>query len=236
MFHTARTLLLTAATAGFVALGAGVAGAETLENAAPLDELGGATSALDGVLDVEPGEISADPGVQHHSGSGNGPALDNISADTPVDAGTDNSTSVGPLELGEQTLPLADGGAVSTVDHVTDIAGDTAADLGHIAGAPSVPMSDGESPVSIDTGENVDLTGGAADLLGAGDVLPMSDQTQTNEDLVGLDGLPELGEPTLGGETLPMSGPEDMGSVGDMLGVELNTDPVTDMLPSDGLA
>lgn len=227
MFHTVRTLLLTAGTAGFVALGASVAGADTLENTAPLDELGGVTSALDSVLDVDPGEVSADPGVQHHSGSGNGPALDNISADTPVDTGTDNSTSVGPLELDEQTLPLADGGAAGTVDHVADIAGDTAADLGHIAAAQSVPMSDGDSPISIDTGENADLTGGVAPLLGVEETFPMSDQTQTNEDLVGLDGLPELGEPTLGTETLPMSG------LGDLTGAELNTDPVTDMLPVD---
>lgn len=227
MFNTARTLLLTAGTAGFLALGAGVAGADTLENAAPLDELGGMTSALDGVLDVDPGEVSADPGVQHHSDSGNGPLLDNISADTPVDTGTDNSTSIGPLELDEQTLPMADGGAADTVDHVADIVGDTAADLGHMAGAQSVPMNDGDGPVSIDTGENADLTGGAASLLGLEETLPMSGRTQTNEDLVGLDGLPELGEPTLDTEMLPMSGPEDV------TGAELNTDPITDMLPVD---
>ncbi|WP_017611085.1 hypothetical protein [Nocardiopsis xinjiangensis] len=231
MFHTARTLLLTAGTAGFVALGASVAGADTLENTAPLNELGGVTSALDGVLDVDPGEVAADPGLQHQSGSGNGPALDNISAGTPVDTGTDNSTSVGPLELDEQTLPLADGGAdggaAGTVDHVADIAGDTAADLGHIAGVQSVPMSDGDGPVSIDPGENADLTGGVAPLLGIEESLPMADQTQTNEDLVGLDGLPELGEPTFDTETLPMSG------LGDLTGTGLNTDPVTDMLPVD---
>ncbi|GHD25050.1 hypothetical protein [Nocardiopsis kunsanensis] len=225
MLYTARTLLLTVGTAGFVALGTGVAGADTLENTAPLDELGGVASVLDGALDVDPGEVSADPGLQHQSGSGNGPALDNISTDAPVDTGTDNSTSVGPLELDEQPLQMADGGAGDTVDHVADIAGDTAADLGHIAGARSVPMADGESPISLDTGENADLTGGVAPLLGVDETLPMSDQVQTNEDLVGLDGLPELGEPTVGTETLPMSG------IGDLTGTELNTDPVTDMLP-----
>ena len=227
MLHTARTLLLTAGTAGFVALGASVAGADTLENTAPLDEPGGVAPVLDGVLDVDPGEISAEPGVQPQSGSGNGPALDNVSTDLPVDTGTDNSTSIGPLELDEQTVPLSGGGAEGTVDHITDIAGDTAADLGHIAGAQSVPMSDGDSPISIDTGENADLTGGVAPLLGVEEALPMADGTQTNEDLVGLDGLPELGEPTVDTETLPMSG------LGDLTGTELNTDPVTDMLPVD---
>lgn len=227
MLHTARTLLLTAGTAGFVALGASVAGADTLENTAPLDELGGVAPVLDGVLDIDPGEVSADPGVQPQSGSGNGPALDNVSTDLPVDTGTDNSTSIGPLELDEQTVPLSGGDAGGTVDHVADIAGDTAADLGHIAGAQSVPMSDGDGPISIDTGENADLTGGVAPLLGVDEALPMADGTQTNEDLVGLDGLPELGEPTVGTETLPMSG------LGDLTGTELNTDPVTDMLPVD---
>ena len=107
MLHTARTLLLAAGTAGFVALGASVAGADTLENTASPDELGGVAPVLDGVLDVDPGEISAEPGVQPQSGSGNGPALDNVSTDLPVDTGTDNSTSIGPLELDEQTVPRA---------------------------------------------------------------------------------------------------------------------------------
>lgn len=288
MFHTARTLLLTAGTAGFVALGAGVAGAGTLDGLS-LEEL-----PLDSVVDVQPGELSADPEVQPQSGgTGTGPVLENVNADAPVDAGSENTTALGPLDLDEETLPLsgtfdpdqglnrvipasaedtalqpaerdvtqglgdvlsggvgdtvplADESSAGTVGQVTDIAADTAADVGDMVGVhevqphlvelddpvrdfgESVPMSDGESPVSLDTGENTDLTGGVADLVGIEDTLPMSDEVQTNEDLVGLEGLPELGEPELGTEALPMSGLDDV------TGADVNTDPVTDLLPGD---
>ncbi|WP_017614579.1 hypothetical protein [Nocardiopsis salina] len=287
MFHTARTLLLTAGTAGFVALGAGVAGADTLDGL-PLEEM-----PLDSVVDVQPGELSADPEVQPQSGgAGTGPVLENVNADAPVDAGTENTTALGPLDLDEETLPLsgtfdpdqglnrvipasaeetaplveerdvtqgvgdvlpgaedtvplADGDDSGTVGQVTDVASDTAAEMGDMVGVhevqphlvdlddpardfgESVPMSDGGSPVSLDTGGNTDLTGGVADLVGVEDTLPMSDEVQTNEDLVGLEGLPELGEPELETESLPMSGLDDV------TGAEVDTDPVTDLLPGD---
>ena len=210
MFHTARssarTLLLAAGTAGFVALGAGIAGADTLggvTDGLPLGDLGnqvptalteGVGTPLGDLVKVEPGELSAQPElqpqsaeVQHQSDPvgtvvGDTVSTDTLSTDVPLQTGEDNAADVGPLDLGAAsgTLPLSDaGGAVDPVSMLL-------ASLGALGGADSVGGLGGGLPVD------------------AGQTLPLSAADELPLDLDGVTG--ELGAPAAG-ETVPTSAP-----------------------------
>ncbi|WP_285729071.1 hypothetical protein [Nocardiopsis sp. ATB16-24] len=143
MFNTARTsartLLMAAGTAGFVALGTGIAGADVLGDATgglALDDLGGQvpaplteglTTPLGELAKIEPGQISARPDVRHQSapealGVGLG---DLVSTDAPITTGQDNAADIGPLstvlDSGQDVLPLAQ--AAPTTDPLSGLLG-----------------------------------------------------------------------------------------------------------------
>ncbi|GAB3735041.1 hypothetical protein [Nocardiopsis nanhaiensis] len=241
MFHTtrtsARTMLVAAGTAGFVALGAGIAGADTLGGATdglPLGDLGGqaptlltegVTSPVGDLAKVEPGEISAEPDLQHHSGPADATDTvgtvvgDGVSAETPIEADEDNATTVGPLDLDEtaETLPLSAG----SVDPVSDLLGG----LGLLDGlgldsGQTLPMSDSDLSLGLDeTASVVDDT--ATELGGRVD----SGVHESNPHLVELD---EIDLDQLSG-TVPMSDPVgiDTGENADLTG------GLTTLLPQD---
>ncbi|MEV6818587.1 hypothetical protein AB0M72_07505, partial [Nocardiopsis dassonvillei] len=151
MFNTARTsartLLVAASTAGFVALGAGIAGADALGGAtdglalndlgsqvpAPLTE--GVSTPLGELVKVEPGQISAQPDVRRQSAQEQplGPVAGNaVSTDTPIRAGEENATNVGPLELNtvSETLPLSGTESPVSGDALSGLLGGGSAGLG----------------------------------------------------------------------------------------------------------
>ncbi|GHC73035.1 hypothetical protein GCM10007079_06630 [Nocardiopsis terrae] len=245
MFHTARTsartLLVAAGAAGFVALGAGVAGADALGGATeglPLGDLGsqvpstltdGVTSPVGDLVKVQPGELSAQPELQHQSGQDDGPlghvvgdtvSSDSISADAPLQTGEENSTGVGPLELDSaaETLPLSSG----SVDPVSTLLGGTGLldGLGLNGGGQTLPLSHPGSPLPLEQSTDVvnDTAVELGDRVGSG-------LHEANPELVGLDDI-DLAQV---GETVPMSDPVglDAGENADLTG------GLTTLLPSD---
>jgi hypothetical protein len=125
---SARTLLVAASAASFVALGAGIAGADALGGATdglPLNDLGnqvpaslteGVATPLGDLVKVTPGEVSAAPEIDHNSAPVTGGAGESVSTDVPLEVSEDNAADLGPLGLVE-TLPLSDAaGTASSVD------------------------------------------------------------------------------------------------------------------------
>ncbi len=249
MFHTARlsarTLLVAAGTAGFVALGVGVAGADTLggvTDGLPLGDLGdqvptalteGVTSPVGDLVKIEPGEISAQPELQHQSAEvrhqtdpvgtivGDTVSTDTLSTDTPITTGEDNSANVGPLDLGAatDTLPLSDGGAVSPLSLL--LGGTGLLDGLNLDGAgQTLPLSAPASPIPLE--------GSAAVVNDT--VTELGDRAQAGLHEPGLD-VVSLDDVDLAqlGETVPMSGPVglDAGENADLTG------GLTTLLPRD---
>ncbi|WP_047870664.1 hypothetical protein [Nocardiopsis sp. RV163] len=213
MFNTARTsartLLVAASTAGFVALGAGIAGADALGGAtdrlalndlgsqvpAPLTE--GVSTPLGELVKVEPGQISAQPDVRHQSAQEQplGPVAGNaVSTDTPIRAGEENATNVGPLELDtvSETLPLSGTGSPVSGDALSGLLGGGSTGsggsdilgglLGGVGGGGTLPLSHASTeplasgPVS---GDPLSTLLGGTDLLegvglDTGGTLPLS--------------------------------------------------------------
>ncbi|WP_435107304.1 hypothetical protein [Nocardiopsis synnemataformans] len=222
MFNTARTsartLLVAASTAGFVALGAGIAGADALGGAtdglalndlgsqvpAPLTE--GVSTPLGELVKVEPGQISAQPDVRRQSAPEQplGPVAGNaVSTDTPIRTGEENATNVGPLDLNtvSETLPLSGTASPVSGDPLSGLLGGTKLleGVGLDAGGSTLPLSHASTeplasaPVSGDPLSG--LLGGSSGLGGS--------------DILG--GL--LGG--TGGGTLPLSHPESSLSLQD---------------------
>ena len=186
MFNTARTtaktLLVAASAASFVALGAGIAGADTLggvTDGLPLGDLGsqvpsqlteGVSTPLGDLVKVTPGQISAQPDVRHQAAPAEtaGHAVGGgVSA--PVETGEENSANVGPLDLGaaREALPLGQGadpvaGAVGGLGLLESLG---------LGGGGTLPLSHGADPVS-------GAVGGLGLLeslgLGGGGTLPLS--------------------------------------------------------------
>ncbi|MFL1380051.1 hypothetical protein, partial [Nocardiopsis protaetiae] len=161
---SAKTLLLAAGAAGFIAFGSGFSWADTLggvTDGLPLNDLGGQVPAVltDGIgspvgdlASVQPGTISAAPDVQHNSAPTGG-LTDGLPVEAPV-ALDGNSTDVG-LDTVTGALPV---GALP-VD------------------APTVPQSGALDPVS-------GLVGGlglldSVGLSTGGGTLPLSHPAQT---------------------------------------------------------
>ncbi|QRN81307.1 MAG: hypothetical protein JK586_07690 [Nocardiopsis sp. BM-2018] len=255
MFHTARssarTLLLAAGTAGFVALGAGIAGADTLggvtdglplgdlQNQVPTALTEGVTTPLGDLVKVQPGEISAQPELQHQSAEvqhqsdpvgsivGDTLSTDTLSTDAPLQTGEDNAANVGPLDLGTatETLPLSDtGGAVDPLSMLlggTGLLDGLALDGGGLPlGGGTLPMSAPASPVNLEQGAAVvdDTVTELGSRAGTG-------LHEPSLDVVGLDDL----DVAQMGETVPMSDPVglDAGENADLPG------GVTTLLPQD---
>ncbi|GAA1094498.1 hypothetical protein [Nocardiopsis metallicus] len=255
MFHTARssarTLLLAAGTAGFVALGAGIAGADTLggvtdglplgdlQNQVPTALTEGVTTPLGDLVKVQPGEISAQPELQHQSAEvqhqsdpvgsivGDTLSTDTLSTDAPLQTGEDNAANVGPLDLGTatETLPLSDtGGAVDPLSMLlggTGLLDGLALDGGGLPlGGGTLPMSAPASPVNLEQGAAVvdDTVTELGSRAGTG-------LHEPSLDVVGLDDL----DVAQMGETVPMSDPVglDAGENADLTG------GVTTLLPHD---
>lgn len=255
MFHTARssarTLLLAAGTAGFVALGAGIAGADTLggvtdglplgdlQNQVPTALTEGVTTPLGDLVKVQPGEISAQPELQHQSAEvqhqsdpvgsivGDTLSTDTLSTDAPLQTGEDNAANVGPLDLGTatETLPLSDtGGAVDPLSMLlggTGLLDGLALDGGGLPlGGGTLPMSAPASPVNLEQGAAVvdDTVTELGSRAGTG-------LHEPSLDVVGLDDL----DVAQMGETVPMSDPVglDAGENADLTG------GVTTLLPQD---
>ena len=230
MFNTARTsartLLMAAGTAGFVALGTGIAGADVLGDAtgglalndlgsqvpAPLTE--GLSTPLGELVKVEPGQISAQPDVRHQSapealGVGLG---DIVSTDTPISAGQDNAADIGPLntvlDAGQDVLPLAQatpaaGDPVSGLLGGGLLGGDLLGGLG--VGGGTLPLAQATpaagDPVSSLLGG--DLLGGGTLPLAAVDS-PVAPVDSRNTDLTGgAAGL--VSDLVLSDDVLPMS-------------------------------
>ncbi|MFD6948889.1 hypothetical protein A6A08_03415 [Nocardiopsis sp. TSRI0078] len=195
MFNTARTsartMLVAAGTAGFVALGAGVSGADTLggvTDGLPLNDLGsqvpaslteGVSTPLGDLVKVEPGQLSAQPDVRRQSAPVQplgGAVGDTVSTDTPISTGEDNAANVGPLDLNTVTegLPLGQGAGQAPSSPVSGLLGG-AGPLGGLGG--TLPLSHASTtplagPVSSDPVSG--LLGGAGPLGGLGGTLPLS--------------------------------------------------------------
>ncbi|WP_150250977.1 hypothetical protein [Nocardiopsis deserti] len=168
MFNTARTsaktLLVAASTAGFVALGAGIAGADALGGAtdglalndlgsqvpAPLTE--GVSTPLGELVKVEPGQISAQPDVRRQSAPEQplGPVAGNaVSTDTPIRTGEENATNVGPLDLNtvSETLPLSGTASPVSGDPLSGLLGGSGI-LGGLLGGTGGGAGGGTLPLS----------------------------------------------------------------------------------------
>ncbi|MFJ9555950.1 hypothetical protein ACIRPH_19200 [Nocardiopsis sp. NPDC101807] len=156
---TAKTLLVAAGAAGFVALGAGIAGADTLggvTDGLQLGDLGsrvpaqlteGVSTPLGDLVKVQPGKISAQPDVQQQSAPRDvvGHVVgDNVSA--PLEGDEKNSANVGPLDLGAATgsLPLSQGS-----DPVSDLVGGLGVLEGLGLGGGTLPMGHGASTLPV---------------------------------------------------------------------------------------
>ncbi|KOX13931.1 hypothetical protein [Nocardiopsis sp. NRRL B-16309] len=230
MFNTARTsaraLLVAASAASFVALGAGIAGADALGGATdglPLNDLGsqvpaplteGVSTPLGDLVQVTPGEVSAAPEIEHNTAPVERAAGEGLSTDAPLEVAEDNAADLGPLALAE-TLPLSDAAdTVSSVDPADAPGTVTGAVEGRELGADPVPgLLGAAGPASHS--DVVPLSNAAGDpisgLLGGvtgGDVLG---GLAGGTPLGGLAGGDPLGGVTGGlpAETLPMSGPVD---------------------------
>ncbi|MFE3458032.1 hypothetical protein ACFXKD_10840 [Nocardiopsis aegyptia] len=211
MFNTARTsaraLLVAASAASFVALGAGIAGADALGGATdglPLNDLGsqvpaplteGVSTPLGDLVQVDPGEVSAAPEIEHNTAPVERAAGEGLSTDAPLEVAEDNAADLGPLALTE-TLPLA--GATDAVEG-QELGADPVSDLLGTAGLGSqtnvVPLSNASGDPAAD------LLGGLLGGAGGGDVLGgLLGGAGGGDALGGVTG----GLPT---ETLPMSHP-----------------------------
>lgn len=257
MFHTARssarTMLLAAGAAGFVALGAGIAGADTLggvTDGLPLGDLGnqvpaalteGVGTPVGDLVQVEPGEISAQPDVQHQSGTPTDTVGhivgDGVSADTPIESGEDNAAELGPLDVAgaTETLPLSDtaGGSPigGAVDPLSGLLGGTglldALPLG--GGGQTLPLNHSESPLDLKHHATVveDTAGELGSRVKTG--VQEADPHLVSLDEVDLDRV---------GETVPMSDPVglDTGENADLTGglTTLLPSDVTETLPMSG--
>ncbi|GAA1465075.1 hypothetical protein NE857_01595 [Nocardiopsis exhalans] len=261
MFHTARssarTLLLAAGTAGFVALGAGIAGADTLggvtdglplgdlHNQVPTALTEGVTTPLGDLVKVQPGELSAQPELQHQSAEvqhqsdpvgsivGDTVSTDTLSTDAPLRTGEDNAANVGPLDLGTatDTLPLSDtGGAVDPLSMLlggTDLLGGTGLLDGLALDGGGLPLGGGTLPMSAPASP-INLEQGAAVVDDTVTELGSRAGTGLHEPSLGVVGLDDLDVAQLG-ETVPMSDPVglDAGENADLTG------GVTTLLPQD---
>lgn len=262
MFHTARssarTLLVAAGTAGFVALGAGIAGADTLggvTDGLPLGDLGnqvptalteGVTSPVGDLVKVEPGEISAQPELQHQSAEvqhqtdpvgsvvGDTVSTDTLSTDAPLQTGEDNATNVGPLDLGAatETLPLS--GTGGAVDPLSMLLGGTGLLGGGSGLTDGLSLDGGGLPLGGDTlpmsapSSPLDLEQGAAVVDDTVSELGSRAEAGLHEPSLDVVGLDDLDVTQLGG-TVPMSDPVglDAGENADLTG------GVTTLLPQD---
>ncbi|MFV2196771.1 hypothetical protein [Nocardiopsis sp. LOL_012] len=248
MFKTARTsaraLLMAAGTAGFVALGSGVAGADVLGAAdtLPVGEVTapvagalaqGVPAPVDGLGDlarVQPGQNSVDPRIQHHSAPA-GDIVDSVTDGTglPLDAVGDAVDTVGgatgAVEGATGTVPLAHPAG----DPVSDLLGGGLPDVGGVLPAADMPVdldtggtlplaAPADGPLALDR-ENFDATGGLGTLLGVAETLPMA----APESLTG--GLPvdEIG--SLGGDVASVQGLPEVGRP------EVDPRQVTGLLP-----
>lgn len=247
MFHTARssarTLLVAAGTAGFVALGAGIAGADTLggvTDGLPLGDLGnqvptalteGVTTPVGDLVQAQPGEISAQPDLQHQSGQtdpvgsvlGDTVSTDTLSTETPVQTDEDNATNVGPLDLGSttETLPLSSGGAVDPLSML--LGGTGLLDGLALDGGQTLPLSAPSAPSApIDLEESASVVEDTVTELGSRAEAGLH---EPGLDVVGLDDV----DVTQLTDTVPMSDPVgvDAGENADLTG------GLTTLLPQD---
>jgi hypothetical protein len=231
---SARTLLVAASAASFVALGAGIAGADALggvTDGLPLNDLGnqvpaplteGVATPLGDLVKVTPGEVSAAPEIDHNSAPVTGGAGESVSTDVPLEVAEDNAADLGPLGLVE-TLPLSDAaGTASSVDPA-DVPGTV---TGAVGG-----QGLGTDPVS----ELLATLGTTAPDAGA---VELPRESQYHESLANtpVEGVDPVGEATgalLGSQSdvVPLSNP-----AGDPLSGVLGDLPIgTDGLPVDGL-
>lgn len=231
MFNTARTsaraLLVAASAASFVALGAGIAGADALGGATdglPLNDLGsqvpaplteGVSTPLGDLVQVDPGEVSAAPEIEHNTAPVERAAGEGLTTDAPLEVAEDNAADLGPLALTE-TLPLSDAsGTVTGAAEGQELGSDPVSELLGTVGLGSqsdvVPLSNGASdPLSGLLGG---LTGGGT--LGGVDALGgltggLSPETLPMSNPVGGQPLNELNgtvKPATSGQPLHLAGP-----------------------------
>ncbi|WP_116244630.1 hypothetical protein [Nocardiopsis sp. FIRDI 009] len=249
---TARTALMAASTAGFVALGAGIAGADTLggvTDGLPLGDLGsqvpaqlteGVSSPVGDLVKVEPGTVSATPEIDHQShpvDTVGGVVGEGAPVHAPI-GDEDNAANVGPLDLEsvEGAVPLA-----NEVDHQA-VAGDPVSDL---LGGDALGGLTGQEVVGqemVDQG-TVRQAGGAVDpvsglLGGAGN--PLSGLLGGAGPLEGVDvggTLPlahAVSAPEAPAEALPMAGADTPVSLDPGENADL-TGGATTLLPAAGL-
>ncbi|WP_306371462.1 hypothetical protein [Nocardiopsis sp. CC223A] len=179
---SAKTLLLAAGAAGFIAFGSGFSWADTLggvTDGLPLNDLGGQvpTALTEGVgspvgdlASVQPGTISATPDVQHNSAP-TGSLTDGLPVEAPL-ALDGNSTDVGldavsgALPTGAPTVPQS-----GALDPVTGAVGGLGLldAVGLNTGGGTLPLSHpAQSPLPL--GDTVGQVDGAVTELGAHEV------------------------------------------------------------------
>ncbi|WP_017599116.1 hypothetical protein [Nocardiopsis lucentensis] len=218
---TARTALMAASTAGFVALGAGIAGADTLggvTDGLPLGDLGsqvpaqlteGVTSPVGDLAKVEPGTISATPEIDHQSNpvdTVGGVVGEGAPVHAPI-GDEDNAANVGPLDLEsvEGAVPLAnEAAAPASGDPISDLlGGDVVSGLvgqdlvgQAVTGQNTVPQAGGAvDPLSgLLGGDLTSLLGGAGPLegVGSGGTLPLAHPVSAPEAPALVDQAPAL--------------------------------------------
>lgn len=214
MFNTARTsvrtLLVAVGTAGFVALGAGISGADTLggvtdvlvpQNLAsqvPASLTEEVATPLGDLVKIEPGQLSAQPDVQHQSGSEqplDRIVGDNVSTDVPFTTGEGSAAQVGPLDLDRATggLPLSDAPAgLLSEDPLSSLLGGSGLidGLGLGSGGDTLPLSHASPATLQDSTEEV---GASLNQLGSSVGHGIH---EVGGDVSGLDAtLPAPGEP-----------------------------------------
>ncbi|MDT0329853.1 hypothetical protein [Nocardiopsis lambiniae] len=219
---SAKTLLVAAGAAGFIAFGSGIAGADTLggvTDGLPLNDLGGQLPAVltEGIgspvgdlAKVQPGTISAAPDVQHNSAPVTGSPLGASTSElAPVFDAVEGSGVTDALPAGVPTVPQS--GAVTPVtDALTDsLPADAPVALDGNSTDLGLDAVTGSLPVDVPTVPQSDPLGGAVGGLGlldglglgTGGLLPLSAPTVPQSDPLGgavgglglLDGLGGLG-------------------------------------------
>lgn len=233
MLNTARTsaraLLVAASAASFVALGAGVAGADTLGGATdglPLNDLGsqvpaplteGVSTPLGDLVQVAPGEVSAAPEIEHSTAPVEEAAGEGLSTDAPdMVTGAVEGQELGadPVSGNLETVGL---GSQPDVVPLSNAAGDPVSDLlGGVTGGDALGGLTGGTPLGGLTGG--DPLGGVTGGLPT-ETLPMSSPTsgQPLNELNGtlkpvtngqpLNTLNGTVKPVTGGQPLHMAGP-----------------------------
>ncbi|MDE3723993.1 hypothetical protein PWG71_21595 [Nocardiopsis sp. N85] len=234
---SAKTLLVAAGAAGFIAFGSGIAGADTLggvTDGLPLNDLGGQLPAVltEGIgspvgdlAKVQPGTISAAPDVQHNSAPVTGSPLGASTSElAPVFDAVEGSGVTDALPAGVPTVPQS--GAVTPVtDSLTDaLPADAPVALDGNSTDLGLDAVTGSLPVDVPTVPQSDPLGGAVGGLGlldglgglglgTGGLLPLSAPTVPQSDPLGgavggLGLLDGLGGLGLGtGGLLPLSAP-----------------------------